>query len=58
MIKKPAMKFSRVLATIFGILAPVLETVRRWRTWQEYPPAFFDDYNYGRVLLAGDGGGD
>ena len=47
------MKFSRALAIIFGILAPLLETVRRWRTWREYPPALFDDYIMGAFLLAG-----
>ena len=47
------MKFSRALAILFGILAPLLETVRRWRTWREYPPALFDDYIMGGFLLAG-----
>ncbi|HYJ06693.1 MAG TPA: hypothetical protein VEX43_16275 [Chthoniobacterales bacterium] len=31
----------------------MLETVRRWGTWREYPPAFFDDYILGAFLLAG-----
>ncbi len=47
------MKFSRMLAVLFGILAPLGETVRRWQTWREYPPAFFDDYIMGAFLLAG-----
>ena len=47
------MRFSRALAIIFGILAPLSETVRRWHTWREYPPAFFDDYIMGAFLLAG-----
>lgn len=47
------MTFSRVLAVIFGLLAPPLETVRRWGTWREYPPALFDDYIMGAFLLAG-----
>lgn len=47
------MKFSRALAVIFGVLAPVLDTVRRWGTWREYPPALFDDYIMGAFLLAG-----
>jgi hypothetical protein len=47
------MNFSRALAVIFGILAPLGETVRRWHTWREYPPAFFDDYIMGAFLLAG-----
>ena len=47
------MNFSRVLAIIFGVMAPLLETVRRWQTWREYPPALFDDYIMGGFLLAG-----
>lgn len=47
------MKFSRALAIIFGILAPILETVRRWGTWREFPPALFDDYILGAFLLSG-----
>src|SRR5262249_55130560 len=37
--RRLAMRFSRILAVIVGILAPVAETVRRWSTWQEDPPA-------------------
>lgn len=48
-----SMKFSRALAIIFGVGAPVAETVRRWGTWREYPPALFDDYIMGALLLAG-----
>jgi hypothetical protein len=47
------MKFGRVLAVIFGVGAPVAETVRRWGTWREYPPGLFDDYIMGAFLLAG-----
>ena len=47
------MRFSRALAFIFGTLAPVLETVRRWGTWREYPPALIDDYILGAFLLTG-----
>ena len=47
------MKFSRALAIIFGVPAPLAETVRRWHTWREYPPAVFDDYIMGAFLLAG-----
>ena len=47
------MNFSRALAIIFGILAPLLDTVRRWGTWREDPPALFDDYILGALLLAG-----
>ena len=31
----------------------MLETIRRWHTWQENPPAFFDDYILGGLLLYG-----
>lgn len=47
------MTFSRLLAVILGLLAPLAETVRRWHTWREYPPALFDDYVMGAFLLAG-----
>jgi hypothetical protein len=47
------MRFSRVLAVLFGILAPVGETIRRWDTWQEFPPALFDDYLMGALLIWG-----
>lgn len=30
-----------------------METVRRWKTWQEDPPAFFDDFIIGGFLLYG-----
>lgn len=46
-------QFSRRLAIVFGILAPAGETVRRWSTWREYPPGFFDDYIMGAFLLYG-----
>ena len=45
--------FSRRLAFIFGILAPLGETIRRWHTWQEWPPNFFDDYAIGALLIYG-----
>jgi hypothetical protein len=44
---------SRNLAIVLGILAPVLETIRRWHTWREDPLAFFDDYILGGLLLYG-----
>jgi len=47
------MRFSRYLAWAYGVLLPVLETVRRWSTWQEFPPALFDDYIAGGFLLYG-----
>ena len=46
-------QFSRRLAIAFGILAPLAETVRRWSTWREFPPALFDDYIMGAFLLYG-----
>jgi hypothetical protein len=47
------MRFSRSLALVFGALLPVLETIRRWNTWREDPPALFDDYIAGALLLYG-----
>jgi hypothetical protein len=46
-------RFSRYLAIILGIITPLLETIRRWSTWQENPAAFFDDYILGGLLLYG-----
>jgi hypothetical protein len=46
-------QFSRILAIIIGILTPAAETIRRWHTWQDNPPAFFDDYLLGGFLLYG-----
>ena len=45
------LSFSRRLAFAFGILAPLGETIRRWSTWREWPPQFFDDYLMGALLL-------
>ena len=45
--------FSRYLAIVLGILAPLAETIRRWSTWRENPPALFDDYILGAFLLYG-----
>ena len=45
--------FSRYLAIVLGILTPLAETIRRWSTWQEFPPALFDDYVIGALLLYG-----
>lgn len=45
--------FSCRLAIFLGIITPVLETIRRWHTWRENPPAFFDDYILGGLLLYG-----
>lgn len=46
-------RFSRRLAIVFGILAPLGETIRRWSTWREFPPNLFDDYIMGAFLLYG-----
>ena len=46
-------RFSRNLALFIGIVTPVLETVRRWSTWQDNPPAMFDDYVLGGFLVYG-----
>ena len=32
---------------------PIAETIRRWSTWRESPPALFDDYILGGLLLYG-----
>ena len=45
--------FSRNLAIVLGIITPLLETIRRWHTWQEDPLSFFDDYVLGGLLLYG-----
>jgi hypothetical protein len=47
------MRFSRTLAVVLGLLAPLGETIRRWSTWREYPPAIIDDYLMGALLLWG-----
>ena len=44
---------SRYFAIALGILTPLAETIRRWSTWRENPPAFFDDYLIGAFLLFG-----
>ena len=48
-----SMRLSRILAVVIGVLAPLLETIRRWHTWTEWPPAMFDDYLLGAILLYG-----
>ncbi len=45
--------FSRYLAIVLGVLTPLAETIRRWTTWRENPPAFFDDWIIGAWLLYG-----
>lgn len=44
---------SRRLAYVCGVLAPLLETIRRWGAWWDYPLAFIDDYIIGAFLIAG-----
>ena len=44
---------SRRLAIVVGVLLPLVETVRRWPLWHEYPPAFLDDFLIGAFLLYG-----
>ena len=45
--------FSRYLAIVLGVLTPLAETIRRWSTWRENPPALFDDYILGAFLVYG-----
>jgi hypothetical protein len=45
--------FSRYLAIVLGVLIPLAETIRRWSTWRDNPPALFDDYILGAFLLYG-----
>ena len=45
--------FSRYLAIVLGVLTPLAETIRRWSTWRDDPPALFDDYILGAFLLYG-----
>jgi hypothetical protein len=45
--------FSRTLAILCGFIAPLAETIRRWNSWRDFPPALFDDYIMGALLLAG-----
>ena len=44
---------SRNLAVLIGVIAPLLETYRRWSTWQNDPSSFFDDYIICGLLLFG-----
>jgi len=46
-------QFSRRLAIVAGILAPLAETIRRWSTWRQSPANLFDDYIMGAFLLYG-----
>src|ERR1043166_1851211 len=44
---------SRYVAFVIGVLTPLAETIRRWSSWRENPPALFDDYILGAFLLFG-----
>ena len=46
-------EFSRRLAYIAGVAAPLAETIRRWHTWRQTPSNFFDDYLMGALLIYG-----
>lgn len=46
-------KATRWMAYSLGVLAPLGDTVRRWSTWREFPPALLDDYLMGALLIAG-----
>lgn len=47
------LEVSRRLAYFFGAVTPLAESVRRWGTWWDDPPAFLDDYFLGAFLVAG-----
>ena len=47
------LRLSRWLAYTVGVLAPLGDTIRRWSTWQQFPPALLDDYLLGALLIAG-----
>ena len=51
--KMNRLQISRRLAWFFGIVTPLAETIRRWGTWWDYPPAFLDDFFLGAFLIAG-----
>lgn len=44
---------SRYLAFALGVLTPIAETIRRWSTWRDDPPALLDDYLLGAFLVFG-----
>ena len=45
------MRFSRVLAVVFGLFLPIAETVRRWSTWRDSPLTLVEDYVLGALFL-------
>lgn len=48
-----SLKLIRRFAVFIGAFCVVGETVRRWHTWREWPPSFFDDYLIGAFLFYG-----
>jgi hypothetical protein len=46
------MTFSRILAVVFGVLLPTLETIRRWGTFTSNPLTVIEDYVLGALLLS------
>jgi hypothetical protein len=40
------------MAVVLGILSPCADTVRRWSTWREFPPALFDDFLLSALLIS------
>jgi hypothetical protein len=48
-----SLTFNRRLAVLVGAFCIVGETVRRWHTWTDWPPVFFDDYIIGAFLFYG-----
>jgi len=47
------LRLSSTLAILLGITAPLLDTYRRWNTWQEDLLSILDDYILGGLLLYG-----
>lgn len=45
--------FARRLAYVAGVVLPLAETIRRWSTWRDNPPALFDDYLIAALLVYG-----
>ena len=48
-----SLKLVRRLAVFIGAFCILGETVRRWHTWTDWPPSFFDDYCIGALLFYG-----
>jgi hypothetical protein len=44
-------RFSHRLAWTAGVVLPVGETLRRWGSWWEFPPAYIDDLLIGAFFL-------